>query len=322
MAGSYPDVPGRRMAWDADGTILFYQNVPSLGSRNLDGAWGTSTTPWNEVANDESDSNHGWEAIVGSSVGYAIFCWIFPETRDVYGLFGAAEAGYLGAGGLRDAETSTNTTNGIDGDWSEIISSGSGEIWYSLQDSWPDRWRNDIDSSFGTASGVRGLEAWLQGRDATYLKSFHIYGEIAAGQTPHRLLFIDTATGLEFAGPIDWGDVPRGTVHDRTLWVKNNSSILTATNVTLSFEDLYLGSSTWYTIKETSGSFATTLDIDEILPAATYPVAPSRITVRATVAIDEDLGTHAARLKAVTSTWGFYADVTGSATVETSLSVT
>lgn len=312
MAGTYADVPSRRWAYDQDGTVGTHWKGQGDTFVFLDYYEEWIQSDFDEI-NDESNSVINFSSSSGSTPTYFCYALIFPEPRNLLGYFISTPADSRNTWDLRAVEVSTDTTNGFSGSWTALTAN---DVLYTYPN-----YRTDIVSTSQTA--IRAIRWRRSGRESGHRQSgVHLYGTLAAGVTPHRLLFIDTATGLEFTGPIDWGDVPRGTVHDRTLRIKNNSTTQTASTVTLSFEDLYLGSSSWYTIKETGGGFASTLAISEILPSATYPAGTDVITVRKTVADDEELLIHAARLKAATQSWGVYANIQGSATVTASLSVT
>ena len=293
MAGNYPDCPSRRMAWDADGTIGL-NNVVNGGDAF---PYAEFSTGDKVELNDEDNTNVQYQSGASPQGHYAI---IFPELRDIDGVFaGATNSNHIAA-----FDTSADTTNGTDGVWTNRIANLAPSV-----NTYPN-YRNDIQTAGLGVSGVRGVRFLVAAGANSYVESIHIYGTITAGSTPDKLVFIDVATGLEFVLPQDWGDVPRGTIHDKTIRIKNNSTGLAATDITLSFEDLYLGSSAWYTIKETAGAYASTLAIGQISPGVTYPTSPAVITVRKTVPDDETLGLHAARLKAHTTTWGTHAYTT------------
>jgi hypothetical protein len=130
----------------------------------------------------------------------------------------------------------------------------------------------------------------------------HLYGDKSAGATPDRLLFIDNDTGLEFTGPLDWGDVPRGTTLIHEIQIKNNSATLDANDIDLDFEALTGLSDTWHTMSDSGGAFGGTLNITSIAATATYPAADT-ITIKLIVGDAENLGPQACRLQAVTASW-------------------
>ena len=130
----------------------------------------------------------------------------------------------------------------------------------------------------------------------------HVYGEISVGETPDRLLYIDSSTGLEYTGPIDWGNIPRGTVYDEDWYIKNNSSTLTANNTTLDFEALYLSSATFYTLS-TGVGWSTSLGPISTIGASSRWPSTNSLTVRCNPPSTAELGLHAARIVMATSSW-------------------
>ena len=303
MAGSYPDNPGRRMAYDDDGTVV-QGYVGKVGNvNNGDGvAPSNAFTAWS-VANKEGFNNEDQTIVVSatsnSSLEAGIFVnLIFPELREIDGFYWNGRCENCQEDWLY---SSSDTTNGVDGTWSAVGTQvRTNTVLY------PD-YRISINAV--SVSNQRSISMMIHtpgsafGREAT-LKRLHYYGEISAGETPDRLLFIDNSTSLEFTRPLDWGDVPRGTTLDFDVKVKNNSSTLTANTNLLDFEALYQTSDTYYTIKETGGSFATTLSITSIAAGVTYPIAGGDvITIRLTVSDAALLRLEAARLELSTVSW-------------------
>jgi len=274
MAGAYPDVPGRRMGWDSDGTVCVWRrlNVAQLTE---------ATASQRAELNDEDDVN-----VVAQSSAWHVY-FIFPEQREVDGIYVKIGA-YTNA--IGDVGISADTTNGLDGAWSTLISD------------YPDStnppgypgYRENIVSTAG--SNARGLYVYFQ-RDL-WLRAVHLYGEISPGQTPDRLLFIDESTGLEFQLPKDYGDVPRGSARDFQMRLKNNSTVagnnVTLNNIQLTAEDLFLGSGAWYTFSVGGSAFAGTVQIASLAPEA----ASQLIVCRQVIPVDETLGPHAGRAKA------------------------
>jgi hypothetical protein len=282
MAGSYPDVPGRRMAWDDDGSIGF--RVPIDFSLAV-----TEMTPTNRSAlNDENQATN-----MATGTGpHRWFGVIFPELREVDG-FSAATSSTGGTpnDGVGEVRTSGDTTNGVDGTWTQRIAdynTGNGTV--------QQNYRNRITSL--AVSNVRSLRCH-QGQNNLVI-ALHIYGEIAAGETPDRLLWVDNNTGSEFGLPIDYGDIPRGSAEDREVKLRNNSTTMTAASVQVTAEALYLNSGAWYTIKEASGSFQSTLPLTSSIGSSSdSPV----LTIRRVTPDSETLSLHAARVYANVGSW-------------------
>src|SRR3990172_1962642 len=289
MAGSYPDAPSRRLAWDVDGTVA-WGRILTLSPTEL-------TLTIKQELNDEDGITPG---SLGLVQGLGQWAWIFPELRDIVGMY----LNYQQSSPSRLVEYSTDSTDGINGTFVTAIadlpgaynsaSLGIGADVYAT-------YRTKVHTFASMLSSIRVLRLTTtydkSGADDAQPYAIHLYGVISAAQTPDRLLFIDQVTGLEFTKPLDWGDIPRGVTIDHEIKIKNNSSTLTANTNLLDFESLYLTSDTWYTIKETGGSFATTLSIASIAPGVTYPSGANVITIRLIVAATQSLGLQVARLK-------------------------
>lgn len=282
------------MAWDADGT-LFMKAVGSTGvAQPPPVAWTFLGLADRQQTNNEVSSgtiSSGTANDVFLNVGH-----IFPEPRDIYGIMDIIE--YINGPEAYWCYYSTDTTNNIDGTWT------SAKGTYSTDSSALTKWRTEIDTV--SLSSVRGIRFYMdrtagsQNRVSWYL--IHYYGEISAGQTPDKLIFINEDTGLEFTGPLDWGDVPRGTILDHDIRVKNNSGSLTASDTDLTLEALTGSSNSWYTLSDSGGAFGSSLNISSIAAGATYPAA-NTITVRLTVADAEGLSLQAARIRMFTNSW-------------------
>lgn len=267
MAGSYPDAPSRRMAWDDDGSLGFY------------GATAFFSGAQNQALNSEANAN--------VSVGGSNYGIIFPELREVDGWF------FLHNGAsYTSMATSTDTTNGIDGTWVTQLSSFPG--WTAS---------SDVRSNFRVkilslaVSNVRAVNQYRTG--ANQGAAMHCYGEITPGQTPDRLLWIDSGTNLEFGLPIDYGDIPRGSASDRLVKLRNNSATFTAATIQVTAEANTLGSGAWYTFSDGAG-FQSTLPLaSSIGPSSDSPV----ITIRRDIPDNETVGLHAGRVQVSVGSW-------------------
>lgn len=285
MAGSYPNVPSRRMAWDADGCVSLY--------------WSATTAAVELNASEQVEFNDEdyvkispWPTLADFYVGV-----IFPELREIDGyVFVGDGNGTTSSTAL--VEGSGDTTNGRDGLWSTIAASYS---WTKNGDL--TSYRTDIQTA--AVSNQRGIrlnwDSWDQtGPSVDEPVLLHLYGTIATGETPDRLLWVDNATGSEFGLPIDYGDIPRGSAEDTEVKLRNNSGTLTASSVQVTAEALYLASGSWYTFKEAGGSFQATLPLASSIGAgADSPV----LTVRRITPDAETLGLHAGRAFASVGSW-------------------
>lgn len=278
MAGGYPDAPGHRMAWDEDGSVgIFWRNDGALQAIEL-----MSQANMTEM-NDEDDTSVDDLWMRAGFVG----C-IFPELRDVYGAFWARRnAGHRG-----EVDTSADSVDGWGGTWTTQIAASA----FYTETVQPAYWRTEIDVFSENAQ--RAIRMYYSNGSAYPPKAMHIYGEIAAGETPDRLLYVDATTGLEFTTMWDFGAVPRGSARDDTFRLKNNSSTLTASSIQVLAESLFGSSGSWFTFSE-GGSFVNPLSLAaSIVPTAQSPT----LTARQVVPSGAGLGPQAPRFQ-TTATW-------------------
>lgn len=277
--GFYPTAPSRRMAWHEDGTVCLYVTDNSPGSEISDVNM--------ESLNDEGGSN--LRIISENAFGFIIN--IFPELREFDGYFIAKHSG--GDGGFGPLTTSGDTTNGIDGSWTQRSA--------NILDPSVVRpnYRTDI-TSFAVANvrGVRSYKNSNTGGDDDFMQSIHIYGEISPGETPDRLLFIDELTSLEFTLPKDYEEAPRGSSEDFDWRLKNNSTVAgnnkTINTIQWTAKTGFLLSAAWYTFSVGGDAFAATKSLTSLAPEASSVV----LTTRRIIPQDEVTSLHAARIEA------------------------
>lgn len=304
MAGSYPDAPGRQMAWDDDGTVA-YSFSCEFDADKADAdpeAPGAELTPTvmgnlNKAFNTSDYNTLVYDFGQVGQNGHMILVWIFPELRDIDGMFIAC---YSGAWYDGDLESSANTTNGIDGTWANQKSGSS--FWHQT----PSVYRNYRDSSeiFTLAvSGAKSLRLWMEGSNVVEPEVYgvHIYGEIASGQTPDRILFLDPDdSDNEFSKPLDFGDEPRGgTTNSDTFKIKNNSATLTAGSIQITAEALWESSGGWYTFSENDSDYYATLSVTGTLTAGSTKLIYMRQDIPGT----ELLGLHNPRIQCSVGSW-------------------
>lgn len=325
MAGSYPDAPFRRMAWDDDGTVLWF-------SLTVGNVYSGTVVPGTERTIAQNGAHNNESTISGSNIvncdnfigttGGQGFFMIFTEPRDIYGMNYWCQATINTPGDPNrrnvpmSVEGSADSLNGLDGTWTSIFSGTS----YPQLTPWSETVPNDGTPTYSwdhwyrvgivtTNFPVTGRRAirWIQERGEglignSFWHHIHLYGDKSAGATPDRLLIIDDDTGLEFTGPLDWGDVPRGAVFTKDFKLRNNSAALTANGVSLAFESLTGTSHAWYALSDSGGAFAGSLSGITIAPTADYPAADD-ITLRLTAAGNESLGHNSARMQVSTTSW-------------------
>lgn len=272
MAGNYPDVPAPRMAYDRDGTVGLKVNY-TLGTN--------SQLTAGEMANMNDESNSSVMTISPSanSQQWGVVL-VFPQLRDItgYTIFFELTQG----GTIQGVETSTDTTNGIDGTWTNqgnYVNAGNTATATLM--------RTSITAL--SVAGIRGIR-WLNSSGAggaRNVRSLQLFGAIAAGETPDRLRMwhptldepLDDNTSSDGAF-FDWGDIQRNTTSDKTFRIKNNSATLTANGIIVSQETLTDTSPTvnsQFTFSD-GGAFAASIDIGNLAPGALSPIITKRFT--------------------------------------------
>lgn len=279
MAGTYPDVPGHRMAYDRDGSAGAIVET-SGGVTSLSG--GDMVT-----INDEAS---GYVAMSPSTKSLAI---IFPELRDVVGYAAVYES--TDGSAPSTVYTSVDTTNGYDGTWVNRGTFVNTTIGAGLRTIQSVTWSGIKAVRFHGAGGNFG--------GSNRFLAIHVFGTPASGQNPNRLRLWHPTLDQEITGAyFDWGDVPRSTALTKQFRVKNNSSTLTANSVALTREALTDTSPTNVSAHEfsTDGvNYAGTVNIGNLAPGAISSV----LTMRRTTPSTAVLSLWWARIVASASSW-------------------
>lgn len=289
MAGSYPDHPSRRMPIDAIGVVGLYG-----ASGNPPPDWASGWTQF--TSGQMTDLNDDDNVTVKSQGGGGLRwrnAFIYPELWELDGFF----VSHIRSSGTPSfvLQSSTDTTNGVDGSWdSETAVTDSN---YQVRN----EYRNEIVSA--ARSNRRGVRFEMSADGGgSVLVAVHLYGTIASGQTPDRLLVIDNGSGTEFGTPIDYGDIPRGSAdEDIEIKLRNNSSTLSASSVQVTAEALYQSMASWFQFTESGGAGPTaTLALASSISASSdSPV----ITVRRDTPDSSALSLHEGRIYANVGSW-------------------
>lgn len=285
MAGYWPDVPGRRMAIDGDGTQWWVENDGDITDL-------TSSLPG---LNDEDDAEVYNGRAAFASIAYHYF--IFPQKRDVDGLFTAHSPNAPST-----LHSSVDTTTGFDGTWDLEITS---PLWFTKSQDKSAQWRSS--TYLNTAIGATGVKAVKVGQEgggvgySNFILAVHLYGKITAGETPERLLFLDDEdpSDTEFATDLDWGDTPRGTNRMKTLLIKNNSSTLTANTIQITAEDLSWDMADYYDYSKDGKVWSAV----EVTVSSLAAGATQRVYVRQKLGSVVTLHAAAARLYTNVASW-------------------
>jgi hypothetical protein len=286
MAGIYADAPSRRMAWDADGTVA----LKTIGAQPS--TWpvgGFSPVPYTTLIPADavkSNSEKMADTTVFSSayLSQAMLCMIFPELREIDGAWWQTwHEAYATTSWM---ETSGDTTNGVDGTWALLNIAG-----LDVQNPALDAYRTITSAAVSSVRSVRWVAHTVN--STSYFRKNHAYGTISPGETPDRILFLDTLSAdAEFSKVLDYGEVPRGQTQQRTIKLKNNSASYTINTLQLTAEDLYLNAGGWYTFSLDDVSYQGTLAVGNMVASATQ-----LIYVRRTIPAAETLGPQTSRIK-------------------------
>jgi hypothetical protein len=278
MAGYYPDAPDLKLYWNDDGTLAFIQA----------GTGGPVSATTGNALNGESSSNQ-----ITLSQSNMRFGLLFPNLYDIKGLFVLVDSATNLSNGL--VRTSNDTTNGMDGTWTERTTTfpiaGGGANNASTA------WRTAVQSVSYT-----GVKALTVAGNTTY-RQLHVYGKPSAGTNVDRLRFWHSTNDTEI-GPahFDYGDQQRLVSKTVQFRVKNNSATKTANTITVRSDAITNASPTLpsQTTFSTDGStFSSQVTIASLAPQATSSVLYAKLALTGTAA----LGPYRERFLAIATTW-------------------
>ena len=242
MAGSYPDVPGYRFAYDKDGTSVYaWDRNTSTGSYptaiQLNGA--------NNNNVNKSTFSTGTDVIV-----------LFPEPRNISGMFFNVTRNPQGK-----LQWSNDTTSGLDGTWTDA----NGLTVYVGADIFATR--SSIDNfSISAATAVRVTNLSTYG--GCQIRNMHIYGSIPTTNSPDRLRIVDTSSN-DIAAQLDFGNIRQRNNVTKQIKVVNNSSTKTANNITLTLDASYDANPTLigqFQLSTDNTAFANAINIGTLAP--------------------------------------------------------
>lgn len=277
MAGTYADVPGYRFAYDQDGTSVI-RYVSDVGTTQSIGT----------LQKLNSD------AIASSitAVGLHHLVFLFPEKRDLSGIFINSTGDNFLNGTL---DWSSDTTNGIDGTWNNILNTISN----SQRSASKTIFRSAI-TPLAVSSAV-SLRFSNVSVGYTSYSNVQIYGSIATIDSPDRLRIVDLS-GDDIAAQLDFGDIRQRNNVTKQFKVVNNSSAMTANNITISFDaptnanPSLIGQ---YQLSTDNTAFANAINIGTLAPGASSAALYLRDTISATA----QLSVWSLRLIASANTW-------------------
>lgn len=291
MAGLYPDVPGHRFPYDVDGTIVSLDPLGGGAFAVVDAA----------IINDESTADaiqlFPYESRTTATRKLA---FAFPEPRTVNGIYVLYNGGMVNTGASR-VDYSTDTTDGSDGTWTV-----GPTVPAAFQTRLIPEARTAILALAGMAN-VTGIRLVAVGNGAAYTTgdfySVHLYGSINPAANPERLEFWDpTIDQLADKAALDFGNVPQGSIVDKTFRLKNLSATKTASSIVVSANNAADPSAVMVeglTFSLAGGAFAASLNIGNLLPGATSGL----ITARRIVPADQVATARWARVTAIPATF-------------------
>ncbi len=294
MAGSYPNAPSRRIAYDDDGTVVLWNGLVVM---NFDDLAPVGTVPALPLLampqadidqiNDEETTSPTQSNQVANTSSWIV--QMFLQKMEIDG--GYYNVNPTHSGRSQWMMASDDTTNGIDGTWSDLSVTTPKNT--TVADDYRDSITSMADSNILAVTSFQGSDERIRWRQ------LHLYGAMSPGETPDKLIFLDPDNlDVEFSLPLDFGDVPRGQTQTDTFKIKNNSGSLTANTVQVTAEDLFDGSGSWYTYSDDDITYVATLSLGNIGPGGTSLVHLKQIVPDAQV-----VGVYAARTRATTASW-------------------
>lgn len=283
MAGGYPDPVGHIYPFDLDDTIV--QVVGMTGTI-------ISTFDATKKRNLTQFSGRGTDLPWLHTNYYLTF--IFPRPVDLKYIHCFHETGFVT---YYDYSTSTDTTNGFDGNWT------TNAIWSPASmpgDAGPSI-RNDPVAIVG--DGVKAFRIRYQCGSSSYSRDWQkiILWAEASGASYDGLEFWHPTLDQRL-DPVEYGDVPRNNQSDLTFRVKNQSSTLAANGIVLSSEaitDSTPSVADDFTFAPDGSTFTSTLDIGNLASGGISSV----VTVRKQTPVDAAMGLWFPRWVATPTSW-------------------
>jgi hypothetical protein len=270
----YPAYPSWRLPYDIDGTRLY----------SIDAGVSTDRTDDAALINDEST-----DTTVERDLTWA---WVFPSRRVIEYIMV-----YTDGEGTFQVEASDNSTDGVDGNWSipwEVI---------SAQGSDPkEAYRTGIRRSPIACKALRISE--IGSTDSgTELAMVHLFGDFDYTTDTDSLVFwhptLDERLPPDY---FDFEEVIRGSSEDLTFRIRNTSSTLTATGVSVFLDattDTTPSVPAQHLISQEETIYRSIENIGDIQPTALSDI----LTLRRVTARDAILGLWSFRVRATVSSW-------------------
>lgn len=283
MAGTFPDVPGSRIPYDIDGTAAVVYMIAG-------GSVSTATnSDLRKINNNSSYGNVDFRSYPGNGNNFYL-TFLFPEPRTITGYY--INSNSTTPSGGRVIATSTNSTTGQNGTWTNVTSA----------------YVNNLDtvqvaplyrSSIQTVNwaNITGLRIAFANR----ITVVHLYGTIPTAGSPDRLRVVDLSSN-DIAAQLDFGDVMQRNNVTKQFKIKNNSSTKTADNITVALSALTDASPTLigqYQVSTDNTAFANAINIGSLAPGA----SSGTLYVKLNVDPAAQLGPWMLRITATANSW-------------------
>lgn len=281
MAGSYMDAPRARMSYDRDGSIATVITV--AGKQTL--------LNTNQLRAMNSEEEVGAFNLQGNRLAI-----IFPVPVDIAALFAPNFAGWT-------LETSKDTTNGADGSWDS-----HGLIVAPTQPGVRPAYRQRANLSLTQpgllSTGVRGVRVRNPAADTGIAPAaLHVYADVETADIAALAFWQPDTNAAVPPAYFDWGNVARASSADRSFRLKNLSSDLTATGISIYADALTPGSPSVageHTFSVDGGAtFRSNVTVASLSPGQ----ISNPIIVRRSLPINAQVSTWSARLAADVTTW-------------------
>jgi hypothetical protein len=222
MTGYLPNVPGVRIPYHRDGSLV--KRVDTTGS----GAW-TPTSAWTSVTSGEvNEMNDGdgtgivWFTVGNTTPGNgSMIAIVFPQPITITGHNLMAAIVYAP---VAQIFYSTDTIDGTDGTWTPDAANYSTTLT-------PSEWRNVTNVNIPNVKGIRLCAYSTSGNGhTTTLLDAQIYGQ----WSPMTLAAWHPTLDQQIDGhELDFGDVMLGSMYTKQFRIKNGRSLV-ANNVVVS----------------------------------------------------------------------------------------
>lgn len=279
----YAAYPYRKMAYDTDGTVVLAYRNNTMAYETLNLTQKTNLNSW------EPTTSPAWIVNSSSSNG-GHFIFVFPELRTFTRAFVLRSNANFSSYSL---QYSTDTTNGIDGTWSNASDPS-----VTFDAAISDRWRT-TGTNYSLVSAISGIKfTWASSPGATHnlsMYKIHLYGNKNPGETPNDLIYTNVS-GSEFTQDIDYGDVTTGDNSTVTSFkLKNTSLTKTASGI------IVYSSGSELQVSRDGNDFSSSVSVSAIGPSDSSPTLYAR--ARALATLSPVVGPRAPRIYSIVTVW-------------------